>query len=142
MGPDGLLFIFCLIDEAMLLFLAVYFVITLSDLECDYLNARTCCERLNFWVLPEVIAHDLLVVLLLITGHWILFLIYAPLGLWLAYKFVMKPSGDIGIFDPTEIHNRSQLKNYMRESLIRLGIHLIFFFIFLYWMIYSLVKGE
>ena len=23
-------------------------VITLSDLECDYLNARSCCEKLNF----------------------------------------------------------------------------------------------
>ena len=51
------------------------------------------------------------------------------------YRIVMKPSGDIGIFDPTEIHNRQQLKNYMRESLIRLGIHLIFFFIFLYWYV-------
>ncbi|KAK7103930.1 protein cornichon homolog 4-like [Littorina saxatilis] len=142
MGPDGMLFIFCLFDEACLLFLAVYFVITLSDLECDYLNARTCCEKLNFWVLPEVIAQDILVVLLLITGHWFIFLLYAPLGCWLTYKLVMKPSGDIGMFDPTEIHNRQQLKNYMRESLIRLGIHLIFFFIYLYMMIYSLVKGD
>lgn len=55
--------------------------------------------------------------------------------LFLCFRIVTKPSGDIGMFDPTEIHNRQQLKNYMRESLIRLGIHLIFFFIYLYWYV-------
>ncbi|KAK6182546.1 hypothetical protein SNE40_010202 [Patella caerulea] len=142
MGTDALLFIFALLDEATLLFLAVYFVITLSDLECDYLNATTCCDRLNKWMIPEIIAQNIPSILLLLTGHWILFLMYVPLGAWLTYKFITKPTGNIGMFDPTEIHNRSQLKLYMRESLIRLGTHLFFFFIFLYWMIYSLVKGD
>lgn len=141
MGVDTLLFIFSVIDEGALLFLVVYFVITLSDLECDYLNATTCCEKLNKWVLPELIAQGLLGVLLLFTGHWILFLLYAPVTAWLIYKFVNKPSGDIGLYDPTEIHNRQQLKTYMKENLIKMGSHLIFFFIFLYWMIYSLIKG-
>ena len=36
-----------------------------------------------------MIAHDILVVLLLITGHWFLFLLYAPLGAWLTYKYDM-----------------------------------------------------
>ena len=26
---------------------SVYFIITLSDLECDYINARQCCSKLN-----------------------------------------------------------------------------------------------
>ncbi|BFZ06997.1 hypothetical protein BsWGS_10036 [Bradybaena similaris] len=141
MGPDGLLFIFALLDEGALLFLAVYFVITLSDLECDYLNARTCCDKLNYWVVLELISHNMLSLLLLLCGHWLLFILYCPLGAWLLYKFVMKPSGNIGLFDPTEIHNHKHLKTYMRESLVRLGFHIIFFFVFLYWMIYSLVKG-
>ncbi|XP_041353511.1 protein cornichon homolog 4-like [Gigantopelta aegis] len=139
---DSLLFIYALIDEGALLFLAVYFIITLSDLECDYLNATSCCEKLNWYMLPEIIAQDVMTVLLLLSGHWIIFLMYAPLGAWLTYKYVMKPSGNIGMFDPTEIHNRQQLKVYMKESLVRLGFHLLFFFIFLYWMIYSLVKGS
>ncbi|XP_005106828.1 protein cornichon homolog 4 [Aplysia californica] len=142
MGPDGMLFIFALLDEGALLFLAVYFVITLSDLECDYLNARACCDKLNYWVVMELISHNVLSLLLLLSGHWILFLMYAPIGAWLTFKFVTKPSGNIGMFDPTEIHNQKHLKQYMRESLVRLGFHLVFFFVFLYWMIYSLVKGH
>ncbi|CAG5119820.1 unnamed protein product [Candidula unifasciata] len=142
MGPDGLLFIFALLDEGALLFLAVYFVITLSDLECDYLNARTCCDKLNYVSNYLIITHlGLSSLFLLLCGHWLLFLLYCPLGAWLLYKFVMKPSGNIGLFDPTEIHNHKHLKTYMRESLVRLGFHIIFFFVYLYWMIYSLVKG-
>lgn len=44
---DGLLFAFALIDTGATIFLLVYFVITLSDLECDYLNAQQCCSKLN-----------------------------------------------------------------------------------------------
>jgi len=141
MGPDGLLFIFSILDEGALLFLAVYFVITLSDLECDYLNARGCCDKLNYWVVMELISHNVLSVILLLGGHWLLFLCYAPIGCWLTFKYFTKPKGNMGLFDPTEIHNQKHLKQYMRESLVRLGFHLVFFFIFLYWMIYSLVKG-
>lgn len=142
MGIDGLLFILSVIDEGALLFLVVYFVITLSDLECDYLNATTCCTRLNRFVLPEIIAQLALAVLLLITGHWILFLMYIPCTAWIVYLFVTKPTGNIGLYDPAEIHNRHQLKAYMRDNMIKMAVHLIFFFIFLYWMIYSLLKDD
>ncbi|XP_022329240.2 protein cornichon homolog 4-like isoform X2 [Crassostrea virginica] len=141
MGIDGLLFILSVIGEGGLLFLVVFFVITLSDLECDYLNATTCCSRLNKFVLPEIVVQSALALLLLITGHWILFLMYAPCTAWIVYLFVTKPSGNIGFYDPAEIHNRHQLKAYMRDNMIKMGVHLIFFFIFLYWMIYSLIKG-
>ncbi|KAK3093992.1 hypothetical protein FSP39_022628 [Pinctada imbricata] len=117
-------------------------VITLSDLECDYLNATACCSRINKWVLPEAVAQGILTVLLLFTGHWILFLLYVPCTAWLAYKIITKPSGDIGLYDPTEIHNRQQLKIYMRDNMIKMAFHLIFFFIYLYWMIYTLLKDD
>lgn len=48
-------------------------------------------------------------------------------------RFVTKPTGNIGLYDPAEIHNRHQLKAYMRDNMIKMGVHLIFFFIFLYW---------
>ncbi|KAH3853589.1 protein cornichon homolog 4-like [Dreissena polymorpha] len=142
MGVDTPLFIFSLIDEGFLLFLVVYFVITLSDLESDYLNARTCCEKLNYWVFPEMVPQAVLSVLLLFTGHWILFILYAPCTAWIVYRYVSKPSGNIGIFDPTEIHNRQQLKFLLKESLCKMGFHLIFFFVYLYMMIYTLIAGE
>ncbi|WAR19435.1 CNIH4-like protein, partial [Mya arenaria] len=111
-------------------------------LECDYLNARTCCEKLNFWVLPEIIPQAVLTVLLLITGHPFLFVLYGLCTAWIIYRYAKKPTGNIGLFDPTEIHNRQQLKSHMKENLCKMGFHLVFFFIYLYLMIYSLIKGD
>lgn len=45
--------------------------------------------------------------------------------------------GNMGVFDPTEIHNRGQLKSHMKEAMIKLGFHLLCFFIYLYrWEVY------
>ncbi|XP_064622725.1 protein cornichon homolog 4-like [Lineus longissimus] len=136
---DAGIFIFSLLDTASLLFLAVYFIVTLSDLECDYLNARECCSRLNRWILPEIIAQGIMTFLMFISLHWVLFLLNAPLTAWQIRKLYMKPSGYIGVYDPAEIHNRQLLKGYMKEAMVKLGWHLLFFFIFLYNMIVSLV---
>lgn len=56
-----------------------------------------------------------------------------PMLIWLAYEIINVPKGNLGVFDPTEIHNRGQLKRHMRDSMIYLGYYLIFFFIYLYW---------
>lgn len=84
---DVALFVFTLFDTGALLFLTVYVVITLSDLECDYLNAQQCCSKLNIWVLPEVIAQvAMTVALFLVNFHWILFAINVPMVCWQVYK--------------------------------------------------------
>ncbi|XP_013409854.1 protein cornichon homolog 4 [Lingula anatina] len=140
MSVDSLLFIFALLDGACLLFLTVYFVITLSDLECDYLNATTCCNRLNMWVFPELAAHTILTFFFLITFNWGVFLLNTPLAGWQIYKYLKKPAGNVGIFDPAEIHNRHQLRSHMKEAMIKLAVHLIFFFIYLYCMILALLS--
>jgi len=48
MLSDTLIFSLCLLLTGILIFILVYFLITLSDLECDYLNASECCGKLNF----------------------------------------------------------------------------------------------
>lgn len=115
-------------------------MITLSDLECDYLNAQQCCSKLNQWMLPKLIAHTLLSCFFLMHGHWLLVLINFPMALWCGYEIISVPSGNLGVFDPTEIHNRGQLKNHMRDCMIHLGYYLIFFFIYLYWYVDFLTK--
>ncbi|KAL3874084.1 hypothetical protein ACJMK2_037147 [Sinanodonta woodiana] len=142
MGFDGPLFTFALLDEGALLCLVVYFIVTLSDLECDYLNATSCCDKLNYWIIPELVAQVILTSLLLVTGHVFLFIFYAACTGWLVYSFAMKPSGNIGLYDPTEIHNKMKLKVHMKENLIKMGFHLVFFFIYLYMLIYSLLKKD
>ncbi|KAK2580691.1 hypothetical protein KPH14_007788 [Odynerus spinipes] len=139
---EPLLFAIALIDTGAVLFLLVYFIITLSDLECDYLNAQQCCSKLNTWVIPKLVAHAFLVFLLLIHGQLMLTLVNLPMTLWLFYEFFGVPSGNMGVYDPTEIHNRGQLKRHTRDCMIYLGYYLIFFFIYLYCMIIALLKGD
>uniref|UniRef100_A0A673SWF1 Uncharacterized protein n=1 Tax=Suricata suricatta TaxID=37032 RepID=A0A673SWF1_SURSU len=129
---EAVVFVFSLLDCCALIFLSVYFIITLSDLECDYINARSCCSKLNKWVIPELIGHTIVTVLMLISLHWFIFLLNLPVATWNIYRFIMVPSGNMGVFDPTEIHNRGQLKSHMKEAMIKLGFHLLCFFMYLY----------
>ncbi|XP_078452268.1 protein cornichon homolog 4 isoform X1 [Lampetra planeri] len=129
---DGALFLAALVICCFLIFLTVYFIITLSDLECDYLNATACCSRLNKWVLPDLLAHAIITVLMLVTMHWLIFLYNLPLAMWNIYRYLNIPSGNMGLYDPTEIHNRGQLKSSMKEAMVKLGYQLVSFFIYLY----------
>jgi len=137
---EAVVFVFSLLDCCALIFLSVYFIITLSDLECDYINARSCCSKLNKWVIPELIGHTIVTVLMLVSLHWFIFLLNLPVATWNIYRFIMVPSGNMGVFDPTEIHNRGQLKSHMKEAMIKLGFHLLCFFMYLYSMILALIN--
>ncbi|XP_055782365.1 protein cornichon homolog 4-like isoform X1 [Salvelinus fontinalis] len=147
---EAAVFILSLVDCCALIFLAVYFVITLSDLECDYINARACCSKLNrrgvtlincTWVVPELVGQALATVLMLVSLHWFVFLLNLPVAAWNMYRVWKVPMGNMGVFDPTEIHNRGQLKSHMKESMIKLGFHLLCFFIYLYSMILALINN-
>ncbi|XP_036058552.1 protein cornichon homolog 4 isoform X1 [Onychomys torridus] len=137
---EAVVFLFSLLDCCALIFLSVYFIITLSDLECDYINARSCCSKLNKWVTPELIGHTTVTVLMLVSLHWFIFLLNLPVATWNIYRFIMVPSGNMGVFDPTEIHNRGQLKSHMKEAMIKLGFYLLCFFMYLYSMILALIN--
>lgn len=134
------LFVFQLVDTAVQLFLCVYNIITLSDVECDYLNATTCCQRLNKVVLPEMLIHGFCTLLLLFYGHFLLLLLNVPLLAWHAHRYFNMPSGNVGVYDPTEIHNRSNLRSFQRDCYIKLGFHLLCFFVYLYSMIVALIE--
>uniref|UniRef100_A0AAQ4S3X9 Cornichon family member 4 n=2 Tax=Gasterosteus aculeatus aculeatus TaxID=481459 RepID=A0AAQ4S3X9_GASAC len=115
-------------------------IITLSDLECDYINARACCSKLNKWVIPEMVGQCLSTMLMLVSMHWFTFFLNLPVAAWNIYRYVKVPLGNMGVFDPTEIHNRGQLKSHMKEAMIKLGYHLLCFFIYLYSMILALIN--
>lgn len=86
--------------------------------------------------MPKLVAHSVLEFLLLAHGQLILCLVNLPMTLWLLYEYFGVPSGNMGVYDPTEIHNRGQLKRHARDCMIHLGYYLIFFFIYLYWYVY------
>nr|XP_035974789.1 protein cornichon homolog 4 isoform X2 [Halichoerus grypus] len=83
---EAVVFVFSLLDCCALIFLSVYFIITLSDLECDYINARSCCSKLNKWVIPELIGHTIVTVLMLVSLHWFIFLLNLPVATWNIYR--------------------------------------------------------
>jgi hypothetical protein len=126
----------------LLLFLLVYFIITLSDLECDYINAQQCCSRLNSWVIPKLIGQGMVTALFLVHGYLWMFAVTLPIAAWSFYDYWKVPKGNVGIYDPTEIHNRGQLKLHMRDVLINVAFHLIAFFVYVYCMIVSMLKAD
>ncbi|KAK2493181.1 hypothetical protein MC885_018933 [Smutsia gigantea] len=83
---EAVVFVFSLLDCCALIFLSVYFIITLSDLECDYINARSCCSKLNKWIIPELIGHTIVTVLMLVSLHWFIFLLNLPVATWNIYR--------------------------------------------------------
>ncbi|XP_023934180.1 protein cornichon homolog 4 [Bicyclus anynana] len=139
---ETLLFALALIDCGAILFLLIYYIITLSDLECDYLNAQECCEKLNYWLLPKYIAHSFITFLLLFHGQILLFMLNLPMFIWTTFEYFTVPRGNLGAYDPTEINNRGQLKKHLRDVMIYIGYYLIFFFIYLYSFILALLKGD
>ena len=51
--------------------------------------------------------------------HWLISLLNLPVAAWNIYWDIMVPSGNMGVSDPTEIHNRGQLKSHMKEAMIQ-----------------------
>ena len=106
-----------IMSTSLLLFLSVYFMITLSDLESDYINSLDCSSRLNMWTMPRLVfmmGHSLL---LLIQNSWLMLLISLPFTTWLVYSKLKVKEGDSGLYDPTVIHIRDNLRGAIKESL-------------------------
>lgn len=130
------LFILAMIVNAVLLFGEVFFTISYSDLECDYVNPIELCNKLNKLIFPKAVVHAGLSFLLLLHGYWFVFLLNLPL---IAFN-VDKIYKNNYLLDATEIF-RTLGKN-KRESFIRLAFFLFMFFYYLYRMIAALIDYE
>ena len=144
MVTDIWLFSIFLLITGALIFILVFFIITLSgeslsniwtsgssllhsDLECDYLNAQECCGRLNFWNIPKLWLQLVILAVLLVSGHWSLVLLNIPVCAWLVRKFHWVPRGNIGkvsvqypignLFSCTLL--RSKHEGYMKLFMMR-----------------------
>lgn len=133
-------FIFALVDSAILLFMAVFYIINLSDLECDHINASVCCNRLNTIVIPEAILSAIMSIMFIYCASFGYLTFTLPMVIWLIYRIINKPRTSMSYYDPTEILNRNQLKANINEAIVKLIYHLVGFFIFLYSMVISLLS--
>ncbi|CAF1190207.1 unnamed protein product [Rotaria sordida] len=139
MSMTALLFGFAMIDNLLLLFINIYNIITLSDLEIDLMNVRQACNKLNQTFLPEVALHVMLTVFFIFNNNWFIFILNVVLDLWFAYKYFKRQPGQLGIYDPLEINNRRNIKANMRDFLIRLIFYLLCFFLYLFLLIQALI---
>jgi len=138
-APETLLMA-SLFVTGILLFVSVYFMITLSDLESDYLNSRQCSDKLNLFTWPRLALLALHSILNL-WSFWLL-LLSLPSTLWLAHRSLRIPSGNSGLYDPTEVHVRSNLRASIKESLAYMGYHMFSFFVYMWLLVSSLTKNQ
>ncbi|CAN6600423.1 ER-derived vesicles protein Erv14p [Trichomonascus vanleenenianus] len=115
------------------LFMQVFFAVMYSDLEADYINPVDLCNKVNVFILPEAGLHAFLTALLLLFGQWFIFLVNVPLLAWNVNK-VLKNTHKL---DATEIFRT--VNTHKKEAFIKLGIHLLLFFYYLYAMIAAIV---
>ncbi|KAJ1770973.1 hypothetical protein IW138_004370 [Coemansia sp. RSA 986] len=118
----------------VLLFGAVYFVIMLTDLECDYINPIDLANNLNTYVMPDLAAQMALVLVFLLLGEWTSMLLNLPLAAWNVTKVINNRQ----FYDATEVFRT--LSKHKRENFVKVGFYLICFFYYLYSMIITLVN--
>jgi len=136
------IFIICILCSSFLLFLTVYLMITLSDLESDYINSRDCSSKLNFWTIPRILIQLLHSVFLLMGQQWIILLISLPFSIWLVRRKLNQKAGHSGLYDPTEIHIRETLRYNLKECLAYMGYHLFCFFLYMYMIVSTLTQNS
>ncbi|KAH6789543.1 Cornichon family protein [Perilla frutescens var. frutescens] len=111
----------------------LYQLMSLADLEYDYINPYDSASRINKAVLPEFVAQGVLCLLHLITGHWVMFLLCLPY----AYYNITLYTRRQHFVDVTEIFN--QLSWEKKVRLCKLGYLVILVAMTIFWMIWAIV---
>lgn len=119
-----------------LLGIVVYQLMSLSDLEFDFINPYDSSSRVNMVVIPEFAIQGGLCLLFLFSGHWFMFLLSAPL---MYYHVQLYMSGR-HLLDVTEIFNL--LNGEKKYRMIKLGYYLGLFFIVLYRMLWAVIEDD
>merc|ERR1711871_447203 len=78
MGFDVTVMVVVFIVNVALLLSLMYKMITYTDLGADHINPRDYCKKVNRLVFWELGMHGLIMFLLLVSGHWVLFLLNCP----------------------------------------------------------------
>ncbi|XP_061954956.1 protein cornichon homolog 1-like isoform X1 [Populus nigra] len=113
--------IICLLINSGLLAIVFYALLCLTDLEVDQMDPFVATANINRWILLEFALQAALSILLLFTGHWILFLAAVPLTCYHAMLFIRRQH----LIDVTEVFRN--LNTDKKRRMIKLGVYMIFF---------------
>jgi len=135
MDWEFLMWLWTLLLTAGLIFVAVFTLMSYSDLESDYVNPIDLTRRVNTMVLPEMVGQAVLTALLFLSGNWLEVALNIPLLGWNIYRTVFKRNYYL---DPTQIFRT--VPYHRRVGFVKLGFYMLTFFFYLYKMVYYLVK--
>ena len=127
--------------HSLLFFLTAYVLMTLSDLESDYINSRECCDRLNFWTKPRLVGLIFLCLLPASGPTWIPALLAFPFMAWYFRRLWKVPIGNSGLYEPTEIRLRHLLRQSIQENVVYTVFHSLAFFCLMGLLINKLIIG-
>ncbi|XP_031280281.1 protein cornichon homolog 1 [Pistacia vera] len=85
------------------------------------MNPFEASARINFWVLKEFLLHGVFCVLLLVTGHWLIFLVTVPLAGYHALLYMKRQH----LIDVTEVFRNLKFEKKLR--FFKLGFYVVFF---------------
>ena len=90
---------------------------------------------------PRIVILVLHCVFLLLQYSWFLLTLSLSFTSWLLRARLRVVQGDFGVYDPTKIHVRENLRNAIKESLVYMGYHMVCFFVYL-WMLVSFIPDS
>ncbi|WCJ33926.1 Cornichon family protein [Euphorbia peplus] len=133
MAWELVFWLICLFGNFGLLAMVFHELLCLTDLEADQMNPFEATACINKWILPEFILQGVISILLLLTGHWLMFLFAVPLTCYHAMMFMKREH----LIDVTEVFRNLNFEK--KQRMIKLGIYLIFFSILIFRLILSAV---
>ncbi|KAL3144333.1 hypothetical protein ABBQ32_004093 [Trebouxia sp. C0010 RCD-2024] len=128
-----LVWLLAFLAQAGLLGIVMYSLISLSDLENDFVNPHDASAALNKWVPVEYILNAALAAFLLVCGKWIAAAIHTCVSLWNLRTYLQRDHA----VDVTEIFRQLPKQKMMR--MIKLVIFLFAFVLIIYRLVESAV---
>lgn len=122
------------LGTAGLLFCSVYSLVLFSDLTVDHINPIELCSILNRLILPEYIGHFYVTSMLVLRGYIVTALLNAPLIAYNVQRYLQKRH----LLDNTSIF--SDVHREKRVCEVKLGVHLLLFFTYLYHFVAKLIE--
>ncbi|KAK4766945.1 hypothetical protein SAY86_014696 [Trapa natans] len=133
---SALILSFAFLIMNIVLFASTFYqVLILSDLEADYINMYEAASLINRWIIPDFVMQGVLSLLLLVSGHWFMFLISVPITCYHAMLYVKKQH----LIDVTEIFRVISAEKKYR--LVKLGLLSILFLFVVFRLVFSIFES-
>ncbi|KAL3534229.1 hypothetical protein ACH5RR_002690 [Cinchona calisaya] len=126
--------IFFLMNMGLIAF-NLFQIVSLSDLEADYLNPYESSSRINSVVIPEYLLHGAFCILFLLTGQWFFFVVTLPIA-YLNFRKFMKREH---LIDVTEVFRVLSAEKKLR--VVKLGFYFVLFILVMIRLVFSVINS-